>query len=149
MTPDFMKLTISSPDFAADGRLADRFAKLGGDRPPRLAVRGLPRGTVELAIVAHDPDAPRPHGFTHWTLYGLPAREGEVDPAAGRPGPNDAGGAGYTGPVPPVGHGTHHYYFFVYALSRRVQGEPTRLEFLDRYGDAVIAVNRIVGLYAR
>lgn len=149
MTADFMTLRITSPDFATDTRLPDRVAKLGGDRPPRLVVRGIPSGTVELAIVAHDPDAPRPHGFTHWTLYGLPPRAGDVDPAAGRPGPNDAGGLGYTGPVPPVGHGAHHYYFFVYALSHPVAGTPTRLEFLDRYADAIIAVNRIVGLYER
>ena len=142
-------LRIESPDFEPEGRLADRFSKPGGDEQPRLDVHGVPDGAVELAIVVHDPDAPLPHGFTHWTVYGLPARDGRIDPSTGRPGPNDAGGLGYTGPVPPVGHGNHHYYFWVYALSRPVDGAPTRPEFLDRYGDAIVEQNRVVDLYSR
>lgn len=146
MASDFLQLT--SPDFRPDDRLADAHSRDGGSQVPRLAVTGVPGGTVELAIICHDPDAPTPHGFTHWTLYGLPASDGPIRPEKGRPGPNDAGKVGYTGPYPPHGHGVHHYYFFVYALSRPVVGTPTKREFLDRYADAVIAVNRLVGTYS-
>ncbi|MFB9618464.1 YbhB/YbcL family Raf kinase inhibitor-like protein [Brooklawnia cerclae] len=148
MAPDFMRLQLTSPDFGPEERLADAFTQSGENRTPRLEVTGIPQGTAELAIIVHDPDAPRPHGFTHWTLYGLPAQDGPIVPDEGRPGPNDAGGIGYTGPKPPSGHGVHHYFFFVYALSRPVAGAPSRLDFLDGYADAVLAVSRLVGTYS-
>lgn len=28
---------------------------------------------------------------------------------------------GYKGPAPPPGHGTHHYYFWVYALDQDLE----------------------------
>jgi Raf kinase inhibitor-like YbhB/YbcL family protein len=144
-------LAISSPDAEALERLADRHAYDKGNEAPRLTISGVPEGTAELAIVVHDPDAPLPHGWTHWTLYGIPADTTELGVDADerfRPGPNDFGETGYGGPLPPPGHGDHHYYFWVYALSRAVDGEPSRGEFLDRYGDAIVEQNRMVVTYS-
>jgi Raf kinase inhibitor-like YbhB/YbcL family protein len=144
-------LAISSPDVAAQQRFDDRFVYDQGNETPRLRIEGVPEGTAELAIIVHDPDAPLPHGFTHWTLYGLPADTTEVGSDADttyRTGPNDFGESGYGGPMPPEGHGDHHYYFWVYALSRPVEGEPSRLEFLERYADAIIEQNRFVSTYS-
>jgi Raf kinase inhibitor-like YbhB/YbcL family protein len=143
-------LTISSPDFDAGGRLDGRHANDRDNVAPSLRITGVPEGTEELAIVCHDPDAPLPDGFTHWTLYGIPADTTELGPDADqhyRPGPNDFGADGYGGPQPPAGHGEHHYYFWVYALSRAVEGTPSRREFLDRYGEDVIEQNRVMGRY--
>ncbi len=140
-------LALSSPDIADGARIADEFAGQTGARTPRMTVAGVPPRAVELALVCHDPDAPRPHGFTHWTLYGLAPVDGEL--SAGRPGPNDDGGIGYVGPFPPHGHGVHRYYFWVYALGRGVAGTPSRHDFLDDYADAVIAQARLVGAYER
>lgn len=53
------------------------------------------------------------------------------------------------GPQSPVGHGDHRYYFWVYALSRPVDGTPSREEFLDAYADAILEQNRVVGTFAR
>ncbi|WP_062515865.1 YbhB/YbcL family Raf kinase inhibitor-like protein [Demequina gelatinilytica] len=142
-------LTLTSPDIAWGERIDDRFAGQTGAEAPRLAVSGVPAGTVELAVVCHDPDAPMPHGFTHWTLYGLPPVDGEMSVARGRPGPNDDDRFGYVGPFPPFGHGDHHYYFWVYALSRKVEGTPDRGTFLDAYADAVIEQARLVATYSR
>jgi Raf kinase inhibitor-like YbhB/YbcL family protein len=144
-------LAIASPDVETLGRLDDRFAFDKGNEVPRLTISGAPEGTAELAIVCHDPDAPLPRGFTHWTLYGIPADTTEIAPGADdtyRPGPNDFGETGYGGPMPPEGHGDHHYYFWVYALSRPVEGAPSRPEFLERYGDAIIEQNRMVVTYS-
>ncbi len=148
MFSDSLAMHVTSPDFHAEDRLPEVFSASGGSRAPRLEVEGVPVGSVELAVIAHDPDAPRPLGFTHWTLYGIPARDGAIDPDVGRPGPNDAGGLGWTGPNPPAGHGLHHYFVFAFALSRSVEGEPTRDEFLHGYADAIVAVSRIVGTYS-
>jgi phosphatidylethanolamine-binding protein (PEBP) family uncharacterized protein len=62
-------------------------------------------------------------------------------------GPNGAGGKQYYGPQPPAGHGEHHYYFWVYALDTKVDGTPTREEFLQKYAGNIIEQNRIVGIY--
>jgi Raf kinase inhibitor-like YbhB/YbcL family protein len=143
-------LKITSTDFEPEGKLADRYAKDGDDVAPTLRIEGVPSGTKELALICHDPDAPLPHGFTHWTVYGIPADTTEIGPDADRryrTAPNGFGGQGYGGPQPPPGHGTHHYYFWVYALSTEVEGTPSREEFLDRYGDAIIEQNRVVGTY--
>lgn len=142
-------LALTSPDIAAGERIPEEFAGQQGAETPRMVVHGIPPEAVELAIVCHDPDAPLPHGFTHWTLYGLAALDGEVAETAGRPGPNDDGGHGYVGPFPPFGHGEHRYYFWVYALSRAVDGTPTRDEFLHRYADAVVEQARLVATYSR
>jgi len=145
-------LKISSPDFTAGGRLADKHSHDRGNVAPVLRIEGVPEGTVELAVICHDPDAPLPRGFTHWTLYGLPPGTTEVGPDADttfRPGPNDFGEVGYGGPQPPGGHGPHHYYFWVYALSRPVEGTPSRTEFVEAYADAIIEQNRVIGVYER
>ncbi|WNM23648.1 YbhB/YbcL family Raf kinase inhibitor-like protein [Demequina capsici] len=142
-------LALTSPDIANGTRIDERFAGEVGSETPRMVVKGVPDDAVELAIICHDPDAPLPHGFTHWTLYGLPAIDGEIIPDVGRPGLNDDESFGYVGPFPPYGHGDHRYYFWVYALKRPVRGEPSRDEFLHRYADAVIEQARLVGIYSR
>ncbi len=144
-------LALSSPDLEHLARLDDRHAHAMGNQAPRLTISGVPEGTAELAIICHDPDAPLPDGFTHWTLYGIPADTTELGPDADdtfRPGPNDFGETGYGGPAPPPGHGTHHYYFWVFALSRPVEGAPSRRGFIESYADAIIEQNRLIGTYS-
>ncbi len=144
-------LAVSSPDLTPLGPIPEEFSGYSENRTPALTISGAPEGTVELALVCHDPDAPLPHGFTHWTVYGIPADAGTLDIAAPgvRVGPNGLGEAAWTGPMPPAGHGVHHYYFWVYALSTPVVGTPTREEFLDRYGDAVIEQARLVATFEK
>ena len=149
MALNIADLAITSDDVTAGERIADRFTADFENALPRLTVSGVPADAVELAIVMHDPDAPLPHGFTHWTAYGIAARDGEVDADALRAGPNGMGEAAWSGPQPPVGHGQHHYYFWVYALSRAVEGEPSREEFLTDYADAIVEQNRLVATYSR
>jgi Raf kinase inhibitor-like YbhB/YbcL family protein len=152
MGTDDQQLTISSRDFEPDGRIGDRFAHADGNEIPAFEIQGVPAGTVELAIICHDPDAPMPDGFTHWTLYGLPPDTARTGPDADerfRAGENDFGEVGYGGPEPPPGHGMHRYYFWVYALDTAVEGQPSRREFIESYGGHVIEQNRVVGTYER
>lgn len=145
------RLAISSPDIPALSRFAFEFTADGGNTVPRIELAGAPDGTVELAIICHDPDAPLPHGFTHWVVYGVSpdATVLDIEAEGVRVAPNGAGFPIYYGPQPPVGHGDHHYYFWVYALSRPVTGEPGREEFLDEYADAVIEQARFVAVSSR
>ena len=142
------KLSISSADIKALDRIPEEFSADGGNKVPQLEITGLPEGTKELTVILYDPDAPMPHGFSHWILHGLPATEGEVSSDDGRLGPNTMGEAKYVGPFPPPGHGTHHYYFLVYALDTTVEGEPTREEFLDKYSSHIIEQARFVATFS-
>ena len=123
-----------------------------GNVAPPLKIHGVPKEAVELAVICHDPDAPLPHGYTHWVLYGIPPATADLGSDADkkfRPGPNSNGNPRYDGPAPPPGHGPHYYYFWVYALSKPVSGTPTRAEFLEQYADSIVEQNRLIGMFDR
>jgi Raf kinase inhibitor-like YbhB/YbcL family protein len=145
-------LRISSPAFEGHKRIPDRHTSNGENVAPPLEWSGVPEGTRALAIVVHDPDAPLVDGFTHWVAYGIPADatslseggEGVVN------GVNSMGDEGYIGPAPPPGHGTHHYYFWVYALDEDLDlpSGLGRRALLERIEDHVIEQARVVGTYS-
>ena len=75
--------------------------------------------------------------WVHWVLYkipadatslpeGLPREKTLKTPAGAVQGVNSFGkdNLGYRGPMPPPGHGTHHYHFKVYALDKPVSAPP-------------------------
>jgi Raf kinase inhibitor-like YbhB/YbcL family protein len=146
-------LAVTSPDLPVEGRFPDRFTAYHEDLMPEVVVTGIPEGTVELALICHDPDAPRPFGFTHWAVYGIPPVErvavGPGTISQYRVGPNGRGEERWMGPRPPAGHGLHRYYFWAYALSRPVEGAPPRETFLREYGEDIIEQNRMVVTYDR
>jgi Raf kinase inhibitor-like YbhB/YbcL family protein len=145
-------LRITSAAFANGGRLDDKYSMDKGNVAPPLSIRGVPKEAVELALICHDPDAPLAQGYTHWVLYGIPPSTTELGSDADkkfRPGPNSNGNAHYDGPAPPPGHGPHHYYFWLYALSKPVVATPTRAEFLERYADSIVEQNRVIGVFDR
>ena len=57
----------------------------------------------------------------------------------------------YGGPMPPNGHGTHRYYFWVMALNDDLNLEPglPLAELLRNIEPHVIGMNRLVGTYSR
>lgn len=150
MPPNIANLKIYSPDIEPLGAIDPRFTLDDANEVPRISIAGVPENAVELALICHDPDAPLANGFTHWVLYGLPANDVELGDDADsvyRPGPNSAGLFHWAGPRPPAGHGAHHYYFWVYALDKSVEGTPTREKFLTRYADSIVEQARLVGTF--
>ena len=148
-------LRVTSPAFATSMRMDKKYAGDGGNLSPPLEWSGAPKGTREFALICHDPDAPMPHGFTHWVIYGVPASvtclaEGQK-PGAFTPGVNSARRRGYMGPYPPNGHGTHHYYFWVFALGRELKLKPGlgREKLLDAISRSILEQARLVGTYER
>jgi hypothetical protein len=144
-------LRLRSPAFKHHEPIPVRHAGDGEDIAPALEWSGVPEGTRAFAVVVHDPDAPLVYGFTHWVAYGIPASatgvpEGGGDATAGT---NSFGSTGYNGPAPPPGHGTHHYYFWVYALDDDLDLPPglERRALLDEIEDHVIEQARLVGTY--
>jgi Raf kinase inhibitor-like YbhB/YbcL family protein len=145
-------LKLTSPAFKHHERIPDRHTGDGEDVSPELRWTGVPDGTKAFAVVVHDPDAPLVDGFTHWVAYGIPGDatglpEGDEGPTAGA---NSFGNTRYGGPAPPPGHGTHHYYFWLYALDKDVDLEPglDRRALIDTIEDHVIEQARLVGTFS-
>ena len=53
--------------------------------------------------------------------------------------------------MPPEGHGTHHYFFWLFALDEELHLEPglSLSQVLERIDPHVIGMNRLVGTYQR
>lgn len=144
---------------AFDNRAAipKRHTGEGEDVSPALSWSGVPDGTKSFAVICHDPDAPlvKPgnYGFVHWVLYNLPGSASGLDEGSseGTDGVNDFGNTGYGGPMPPDGHGVHHYFFWVIALDDDLDLEPglTMWQFLEKAEPHILGMNRIVGTYER
>ncbi|HWC37499.1 MAG TPA: YbhB/YbcL family Raf kinase inhibitor-like protein [Acidimicrobiales bacterium] len=146
------KLAITSPAFKHGDPIPSEHTGDGADVSPEVNWSAVPGGTQQLALVCHDPDAPLTHGFTHWVIYGIPADATGIPQGGGsafQEGPTDFGNQGYQGPAPPPGHGTHYYYFHLYALDAPVEAGPglTRQELLERIDDHIIEQARLVGTY--
>ena len=148
-------LRITSPAFGPSGRMDKKYGGDAGNASPPLQWSGAPNGTKEFALICHDPDAPLPHGFTHWVVYGIPASvtrlpEGQKADLFSA-GLNSAGKAGYMGPYPPTGHGVHHYYFWIYALGRELGLKPglDKPRLLDAISSHILEQARVVGTYER
>jgi hypothetical protein len=144
-------LTITSSAFQHGERIPDRYADSNNPILPPLAWTGAPEGTASFAFVAHDPDAPMTHGFTHHVLYNIPAVATElIAETSATAGANTAGADTYLAPAPPPGHGDHFYYFELYALDADL-GLPAglgRAELIARIDDHIIEQARIVGTYS-
>jgi Raf kinase inhibitor-like YbhB/YbcL family protein len=150
-----MNLTSSS---LQGNQIPATFTCDGAGGSPQLAWSAPPAGTVSLALIVTDPDAPG-RTFVHWVLYDLPndARElPEALPAqgelagGGRQGSNDFGNLGYGGPCPP-GHSQHHYVFTLYALDTKLNLPPgaARAQVEAAMKGHILASGELVGLYQR
>ena len=147
-------LELRSPAFGNGERIPTRHTGEGEDISPALEWSGAPDGTRELALICDDPDAPLPYGWVHWVGFKIPPETTAIPEGGGSrfvEGINDFGRIGYGGPLPPPGHGTHHYYFWLYALSKQVDASPgiSKAELLQKIAGNVISQARIVGTYSR
>jgi Raf kinase inhibitor-like YbhB/YbcL family protein len=155
-------MTLASPDFA-DGEPIPRkhaYEGEGQNEPPRLGWSNLPGGTVELALIVDDPDAPGDEPWVHDVLYKIPPdatpelmviRGAAVDSVALYfEGTNSWGEAGWGGPKPPPGK-AHHYVFTLYALDAELDLLPgaTRAELVEAMQGHVLGTAVLTGTYER
>ncbi len=116
---------------------------------------------MSWALICDDPDAPA-GTWVHWVIYniassitGLPKHviNAATIPALGdaRQGINDFRELGYGGPCPPPGHGTHHYYFTLYALDTQLTLEPgaTKDQLEAAMDGHILDQATLVGTYER
>jgi Raf kinase inhibitor-like YbhB/YbcL family protein len=150
------RITISSTAFSEGGPIPMRHVSDRGNVSPPLSWSGVPLGTVSLALLCEDPDAPSLRPFVHWVVYAIPPTmtalpEGlaEATPSVVQ-GKNTMGHCRYDGPAPPPGHGTHHYHFQLFALDVTIQrDEADREDLLDDMRGHVLAAGEFVGTYER
>ncbi len=151
------EMTLASPAFEQRGGIPKNYTGEGDDVSPPLSWSNAPEGTRSLALFCHDPDAPLvtpgAYGFVHWVLYNIPASVATLDEGDERytSGGNSFGRSGYGGPMPPEGHGTHHYFFWILALDAELDLEPglSMENLLEEIEPNVIGMNRLVGTYSR
>ena len=150
-------MQVTSPVFATASAIPTKHTGEGEDVSPALTWTNAPDGTRSFALICHDPDAPlvtpRTYGFVHWVLYNIAGTASELAEGSTRytGGKNDFGKEGYGGPMPPEGHGTHNYFFWLLALDQELDLEPglSMWDLLEKVDRHVIGMNRLVGTYQR
>ena len=151
------EMELTSSAFQQRRSIPKIYTGEGDDVSPPLSWSHAPEGARSFALFCHDPDAPLvtpgAYGFVHWVLYNIPAAvtqlaEGEKSYTSGV---NSFGRVGYGGPMPPQGHGIHHYFFWILALDAESNLEPglSMEELLKEIEANAIGMNRLVGTYSR
>ena len=155
-TPAF---TLVSSAFAPGETVPKVHTCDGADTSPPLVWHGVPAGTVSLALLCDDPDAPA-GTWVHWVVYDLAPGTSELaaavakaDTLAGgaRQGVNDFRKVGYGGPCPPRGHGAHRYFFRLLALDRKLGLPPraTLKQVLAAAEGHILGRAELMGRYGR
>ena len=147
-------MIITSSSFDDGGMIPRKFTCDGGDMNPELLIQNVPVEARSLTLILHDPDAPTPGGFTHWTVWNIDPRTSiikeESIPPGSVEGMNDAKSVGYHGPKPPPG-APHRYHFQLYALDAVLDlPEAAPVAALRKEIDKhVVAHAELVGVYGR
>lgn len=158
-------IQVTSPAILQGRAIPKKYTGEGADVSPPLAWSGVPAAAKELALICDDPDAPQAEPWVHWVIYKIPAdakglpegmprqprlKEPE-DAVQGKNSwpPDEA--IGYRGPLPPKGHGVHHYYFKLYALDAPLAAEPglDKKALLKQMRDHILAEGVLMGTYER
>lgn len=151
-------MQLRSTAYSHGDAIPRRFSCEGDNLSPAFSWSEPPATTQSLALILHDPDAPRANGFTHWVVYNLPASLRALEEGAGRRekaitgglhGRNDSGELGYLGPCPPSG--THRYFARIYALNAFLDLPPgaNRQDVTTAMQGHLIESAELMGTYTR
>ena len=149
-----MALTVKSTSFENSGKIPKKYTGEGEDVSPQISWTGAPAKAQSFALICDDPDAPRATPWVHWVLYNIPANVTELAEGSNggaTAGMNDMRKPQYNGPMPPPGHGVHHYHFKVYTLDMKLNLKPglTKDELLVAMKGHIAAQGELVGTYER
>ncbi|HEX8763203.1 MAG TPA: YbhB/YbcL family Raf kinase inhibitor-like protein [Candidatus Saccharimonadales bacterium] len=142
-------MQLTSTSFGNQTIIPDQFTCKGANSSPELLISDVPTGTVSLALIMHDPDAPN-GDFLHWTIWNISAAAAII-PAGQVPidavqGTNDFGTIGYGGPCPPSG--THRYIFDLFALDSHINlpAGASRLQLEAAVQNHILDRTQLIGL---
>jgi Raf kinase inhibitor-like YbhB/YbcL family protein len=118
--------------------LADIYTCTGAGESPPVFWEGIPQGTKSLVLILDDPDGPKGI-FTHWIVYNIPPKSGELAQAqpntkvlanGAQQGVTSTGTRGYYPPCPPIGT-MHRYLFRLYAVDMDITQPTADRESID------------------
>jgi Raf kinase inhibitor-like YbhB/YbcL family protein len=159
---DTPAITLTSSAFVEGGAIPPKYTEDGEDISPPLTWTDVPEGTIELALICDDPDAPTPAPWVHWVIYrippdtialaeGIPRSARLEEPPGALQGTNSwkQDNVGYRGPAPPSGR--HRYFFKLYALDTTLSlAEPQdKASLLEAISGHVIGKGQLMGTYER
>jgi Raf kinase inhibitor-like YbhB/YbcL family protein len=153
-----MTMQLKSSAYRAGGAIPLRYTCEGDDISPEFSWTDVPAGTKSLALILHDPDAPREGGFTHWVVYNIDpilkeiaenTPKDEKFAGIGLQGKNDAGKIGYKGPCPPSG--SHRYIARLFALDAELNLKPgaSHQEVTSAMEGHILDKAALMGTYAK
>ncbi len=155
-------LEMKSGAFSNSEAIPKKFTQEGENLSPPLEWSGRSPSVEEFALICEDPDAPKNAPYIHWVIYGIapdltslpegiPAQAELTSPLVAKQGRNSSGGTGYTGPLPPLDHGWHRYYFRLFALDKKLNlpSGLTSDELLDAIRNNILAEAETMGRYQR
>ncbi len=157
-----MKLTSTA--FVANQRIPTKYTGEGVDISPALKWTDAPAGVKSFALICDDPDALSVAGkvWDHWLIWNIPATVTELPEnvvktatvaalGGARQGMNSWPWLGYNGPMPPPGHGVHHYHFKLYALDAvlNLPAKATKPQLEAALKGHVLAETQLTGTYER
>ena len=156
-----MTFSLTSSAFSNNERIPKPYTGEGADVSPPLAWGEPPAAAQTLALICDDPDAPR-GTWDHWLIWNIPAalralpegvskKDSPPEVAGAVQGSNSWPKVGYYGPMPPPGHGTHHYNFVLYALDAPLALKPgaDKKALLAAMKGHVLGQAKLTGTYSR
>ncbi len=158
--PGGKTMSLTSTAFADGEPIPRKYTADGEDVSPPLSWTDVPEAARQFALIVDDPDAPRAEPWVHWILYGIAGEVRSLPEGTGRKdrqaqnlleGENSWGKMGWGGPSPPRGHGTHRYFFKLYALDARLELKAglTKQQLLQVIEGHVLDKCELVGTYQR
>jgi hypothetical protein len=146
-----MQMSLTSPAFNDGEVIPVQYSCDGENVSPDLDWFGIPEGTVSLAFIMDDPDAPV-GTWIHWVLYNIPADMPGLQlgmTGVGVDGTNSWGTTGYGGPCPPGG--THRYFFKLFALDLNLDlaAGADKEELLAAMDGHIVGQAELMGTYTR
>jgi Raf kinase inhibitor-like YbhB/YbcL family protein len=153
-------IEITSPAFAPDSELPQRYTADGAGMSPPLRWRNVPANAATLALIVEDADSPTPEPLVHAIVVDIDPRElglvegifsGDPDASPEKLGLNSYLMHGWLPPDPPPGHGVHRYAFQVFALAagEPLSKSPGRREVSSAIRERALAKGCLIGTYQR
>lgn len=152
--------TLTSPAFDPGTPIPERHRGriFGPNISPALTWTQPPAATLELVLIAQDPDVPFGKAATHALTIGIdPKLPGLPENALTNPssigglkhGKGPLGHRGWAGPMPIPSHGPHTYAFQLFALDEQLDlpEKFTLADTLDAMTGRIIGRARLDGTY--
>jgi Raf kinase inhibitor-like YbhB/YbcL family protein len=146
-------MQITSDAFENGKPIQKQYTCEGPDMSPQLSISDVPTGAKSLALICDDPDAPV-GTWVHWVVWNIDPKISQIPEKAGSigvDGTNDFRRLGYGGPCPPRGHGTHRYFFKLYALDTLLDLKKgaSKKDLENAMEGHILAKAELMGTYSR